>query len=95
MLTPDQFLFAALSVLGLGLFIAYETGSLAEERRRRARPLTIGRLVEIHAGPNAGLAGWIYAMLIDARSGKPIVTIRTQAGEFVTVDRENVSTLFG
>lgn len=99
-MTPDQLLLAGLGAIGIAGYLAYATGSVNRERRpvpvtRPSRPLACGRLVQIDAGPDAGLAGWVYEMATD-RAGRQVVKVRLQLDDrIVVVDRSNVSALFG
>jgi hypothetical protein len=100
--SPDQWAFVVLLLIGVVFTVAYSTGSVAEERRRRRdapllppRPLLVNRLVNIDAGPHAGLVGWVREFVRDARTGREKVTVECQDGTWVQPDREDVSALFG
>lgn len=94
-ITPDQWMFAVLTIVGSLLAIGYMTGSLAEERRKLARPLAVGRLVNVDAGDHAGLAGWVHLLFVNHHTGEDMVTVHLNDGSFVTVRRADVSPLCG
>lgn len=96
---PDAWLLIGLFGAGLILFVAYATGSLADERRQArmvARPLGPDRLVEVDAGRYRGRCGWVRELSIEAGTGCELVKIELSgSGDLVTVPRADVSPLFG
>lgn len=100
--SADAWLVTGLLAIGVIATIAYNTGSLADERRQRRDvprseppgPLAVNHLIQIDAGIHRGLAGWVHDLFVDVITGQEMVTVRLNDGGFVVVERKDVSRLF-
>ena len=105
-LSPDVWMtatFAGITGVVVVCYIA-GTGSLRRERRvvtapgprvGSTRPLCPGMLVEITAGPFAGLCGWVREIALITVPGDGLCRVKIQLndGRFVWAEREDVAPL--
>ncbi len=83
-MTPDTALLGLLMLLGLAFAFAYVVSEPA------SRDDWTDRLVRIERGPHRGLSGWVRRV-----DGDRLSIETTPSGKWFTVDRQDVTALFG